>query len=40
MGDTTQTSASFEDEPPLMEELGIDIHQIYQVFCDTSVGIS
>jgi len=27
---TTNTSTSFEDEPPLMEELGIDIQQIYQ----------
>ena len=24
------TSDGFEDEPPLMEELGIDLHQIYQ----------
>jgi len=27
---TQNTSSSFEDEPPLMEELGIDLTQIYQ----------
>ena len=28
---TAATTDSFEDEPPLMEELGIDLQQIYQV---------